>query len=58
MDDVEVAKAGAFERALREFIKAKHGALASAIDAAGDMTKEQEAELRAAIEAFKATGAY
>jgi F-type H+-transporting ATPase subunit alpha len=58
MDDVEVSKAGSFERALREFIKAKHGALASAIDAAGDMTKEQEAELRAAIEAFKATGAY
>jgi F-type H+-transporting ATPase subunit alpha len=58
MDDVEVSKAGAFERALREFIKAKHGALATAIDTAGDMTKEQEAELRAAIEAFKATGAY
>jgi F-type H+-transporting ATPase subunit alpha len=58
MDDVEVSKAGSFERALREFIKAKHGALASAIDSAGDMTKEQEAELRAAIEAFKATGAY
>ncbi len=58
MDDVEVSKAGSFERALREFIKAKHGALVLAIDAAGDMTKEQEAELRAAIEAFKATGAY
>ena len=58
MDDVEVPKAGAFERALRDDIRSKHAALTDAIEAAKDLSADHEAQLRKAIEAFKKTGAY
>jgi F-type H+-transporting ATPase subunit alpha len=58
MDGVDVSKAGAFERALRDFIRSKHAALVDAIESAKDLSKENEAALRAAIEAFVKTGAY
>jgi F-type H+/Na+-transporting ATPase subunit alpha len=58
MDGVDVSKAGAFERALRDFIRSKHAALVEAIEAAKDLSKENETALRAAIEAFVKTGAY
>ncbi|MGA0864264.1 MAG: F0F1 ATP synthase subunit alpha [Burkholderiaceae bacterium] len=58
MDGVDVSKAGAFERALRDFIRSKHAALVEAIESAKDLSKENETALRAAIEAFVKTGAY
>ncbi len=58
MDDVDVAKASAFERALRDHVRNKHGALADAIEAAKDLSADHEAQLRKAIEDFKKTGAY
>jgi F-type H+-transporting ATPase subunit alpha len=58
MDGVDVSKAGAFERALRDFIRSKHAALVDAIEAAKDLSKENETALRAAIEEFVKTGAY
>ncbi len=58
MDGVDVSKAGAFERALRDFIRSKHAALVDAIESAKDLSKENEAALRAAVEAFVKTGAY
>ncbi len=58
MDDVDVSKAGAFERALRDHVRNKHAALAEAIESAKDLSADHEAQLRAAIDDFKKTGAY
>jgi F-type H+-transporting ATPase subunit alpha len=58
MDDVDVAEAGSFERALRDFVKSKHASLVSSIESAKDLSAENETALRAAIEEFKKTGAY
>jgi F-type H+-transporting ATPase subunit alpha len=58
MDDVDVAQAGSFERALREFIRTKHASLVQAIESAKDLSADNEAALRSAIEEFKKTGAY
>lgn len=58
MDDVDVAKAGIFERALREFIKTKYASLVDAIEAVKDLSADNESALRSAIEEFKKTGAY
>jgi F-type H+-transporting ATPase subunit alpha len=58
MDDVDVAQAGSFERALREFIRTKHASLVQAIESAKDLSADNEAGLRSAIEEFKKTGAY
>jgi F-type H+-transporting ATPase subunit alpha len=58
MDDVDVAQAGSFERALREFIRTKHASLVQAIESAKDLSADNEAALRTAIEEFKKTGAY
>ncbi|MBM3376724.1 MAG: F0F1 ATP synthase subunit alpha [Betaproteobacteria bacterium] len=58
MDDVEVIKAGAFERALRDHIAQKHKGLTEAIENDRDLSSDNEAKLRSAIEEFKKTGAY
>jgi F-type H+-transporting ATPase subunit alpha len=58
MDDVDVAKAGIFERALREFIKTNYASLVDAIEAVKDLSADNESALRSAIEEFKKTGAY
>jgi F-type H+-transporting ATPase subunit alpha len=58
MEDVDVRKAGAFEKALRDFVKSKYGDLAARIEAAKDLSKDDEAALRAAIADFKTTGSY
>ena len=58
MDDVDVTKAGAFERALRDHIAQKHKALTEAIENDRDLSSDNEAKLRTAIEEFKKTGAY
>ena len=58
MEDVDVAKAGAFERALRDHMKSKFTDLVSRIEAAKNLSAEDEAALRAAIADFKKTGSY
>ncbi|MGA0807762.1 MAG: F0F1 ATP synthase subunit alpha, partial [Burkholderiaceae bacterium] len=58
MDDVEVAKANSFEKALRDYLASSHADLVNAIESAKDLSSEHEAALRSAIEAFKKTGAY
>jgi F-type H+/Na+-transporting ATPase subunit alpha len=58
MEDVDVAKASAFERALRDHMKSKYADLVSRIEAAKNLSAEDEAALRAAIEDFKKTGSY
>jgi F-type H+/Na+-transporting ATPase subunit alpha len=57
-DDVEVKKALAFEKALRDFIKTKYSALADSIETSKDLSKDDEAKLTEAIKDFKKTGSY
>jgi F-type H+-transporting ATPase subunit alpha len=57
-DDIEVKKALAAEKALRDFVKTKYGALADNIEKTKDLSKDDEASLHAAIKDFKSTGAY
>jgi F-type H+-transporting ATPase subunit alpha len=57
-DDIEVKKALAAEKALREFLKAKHAALIDRIESTKDLGKDDEEALHAAIRDFKKSGAY
>jgi F-type H+-transporting ATPase subunit alpha len=57
-DDIEVRRALAAEKAMREFVKAKYAALAEGIEKTKDISKEDEAKLHEAIRDFKKTGAY
>ena len=53
LDDVDVPKVLAFEAALHQYLKQKHGALITKIDTTKDLDKEAEAELKAAVTEFK-----
>ena len=58
MDDVEVKRALAFESALQSFLKGKYAAILDKIQSTGDLDSENEKQLAAAIEDFKASAAY
>jgi F-type H+-transporting ATPase subunit alpha len=58
VDDVEVTKLLAFERAMREFVKTKYADLMKRIEQTADLTKDDEAQLNAAMADFKKTGAF
>ena len=53
MDDIEVKKVLAFEHGLHQFLKTSHAALLAKLEADKAMDKDAEAELNAAITAFK-----
>jgi F-type H+-transporting ATPase subunit alpha len=55
LDEVEVAKVQAFEQALQSFMKQKHPALLDEINQKPDYTDDVAANLKRAIEEFKAT---
>ena len=55
MDDIEVKKVLSFEHGLHAYLKDKHAALLAKLEAAKAMDKDAEAELTAAIGAFKKT---
>jgi len=55
LDDVAVNKIGDFEKALRDFLDSSHPEIADAIDSAGDLTDATQAQLRKALEDFKAS---
>jgi F-type H+-transporting ATPase subunit alpha len=57
-DDIDVKKALAAEKGLRDFLKAKHGALVDRVESTKDLSKEDEEALHAAIKDFKKSGAY
>ena len=57
-DDLEVRRALGAERALRDYLKSKHGALVDRIEASKDLSKDDEEALHAAIREFKRSGAY
>jgi F-type H+-transporting ATPase subunit alpha len=57
-DDVDVGRAQAFERALRDHLRSDHSALVERIESSKDLSKDDEATLNTVIQAFKKTGSY
>ena len=57
-DDIEVAKALAAEKALREFAKSKHGGLVEELERDKKFSKDVEAKLHDLLKDFKKSGAY
>jgi len=55
-DDVEIGKALAMEKALRDHLKSRHAGLIDRIESTKDLTKDDEVALLGAIKAFKAAG--
>jgi F-type H+-transporting ATPase subunit alpha len=53
LDDIAVNKVLAFEHGLHAYLKDKHAALLSKMEAAKAMDKDAEAELNTAVAAFK-----
>ena len=58
LDDVEVPRVLAFEKALKDYIKAKHEGLIQRVEDTKELSKDDEAELAAAIQEFKKHGAF
>ncbi len=58
LDDIPVEKVGDFERALHAYLNSNHADLMAKLNETGDWNDEIEAELRKAIEDFKANGVY
>src|SRR5512136_1705008 len=57
-DDIEIKKALAAERAMRDYIKDKFGDLVGRIESTKDLSKDDEAKLLEAIKDFKKNGSY
>ena len=57
-DDVAVADALRVERGMREYLKTTHADLIETIEAKKELSKDVDAQLKAAIESFKKSGAY
>jgi F-type H+-transporting ATPase subunit alpha len=58
LDDVDVAKVQAFEAALQSYMKSNHADLMEKINKSPEYNDEVEAQLKAAIEKFKASHAW
>jgi F-type H+-transporting ATPase subunit alpha len=57
-DDIDIKKALAAEKALREYLKTRHGALIDRLEASKDLPKEDEEALHNAVREFKKSAAY
>ena len=58
LDDVEVKRALAFEKALSGFMKTKYASLMDKIESSKAMSKEDDVAMHDAIKDFKKTGSY
>lgn len=58
IDDIEVAQVLSFEKALKDDLKSKHEAMVQRIQDTKELSKDDEAELAAAIQEFKKHGAF
>jgi F-type H+-transporting ATPase subunit alpha len=57
-DSVDIKDCLAAEKSLREYVKTKHAALVDRLESSKDLSKDDEAELKKAIEAFKKSAGY
>jgi F-type H+-transporting ATPase subunit alpha len=58
LDDLEVEQILAFEKALKDYLKSKHEGLIKRIEDTKELSKDDEAELAAAVQEFKKHGAF
>jgi len=58
LDDVDVAQVLSFEKSLKDQLKSKHAALIQRIEDTKELSKDDEAELAAAVQEFKKHGAF
>jgi F-type H+-transporting ATPase subunit alpha len=58
MDGLDVKKVLPFEAALQAYMRDKQKGLVDAINASGEMTADNEAALKSALESFKQTAVY
>jgi len=58
LDDVDVAQVLAFEKAFKDYLRAKHAELIARIEDTKELSKDDEAELAGALAEFKKHGAY
>ncbi|NYT63292.1 F0F1 ATP synthase subunit alpha [Alcaligenaceae bacterium] len=58
LDDLEVEQILSFEKALKDHLKAKHEGMIQRIEDTKELSKDDEAELVAAIQEFKKHGAF
>jgi F-type H+-transporting ATPase subunit alpha len=57
-DDIDVKKALAAEKSMRDYIKSKYADLVKTIEDTKDLTKDNEEKLTAAIKDWKQNGSY
>jgi F-type H+-transporting ATPase subunit alpha len=57
-DGMEVNKALAAEKSMRDFLKSKNADLIARIDETNNLTKEDEDALKTAIQEWKVSGTY
>ncbi len=57
-DSIDIKDCLAAEKALRDYVKTKHAALVERIESTKDLSKDDESELKKAIEGFKKSGGY
>jgi F-type H+/Na+-transporting ATPase subunit alpha len=57
-DNIDIKDCLATEKALRDYVKTKHAALIERIESTKDLSKDDESELKKAIEGFKKSGGY
>jgi len=57
-DSIDIKDCLAAEKALRDYVKTKHAALVEHIESTKDLSKDDESELKKAIEGFKKSGGY
>jgi F-type H+-transporting ATPase subunit alpha len=58
LDDIDVAQVLPFEKGIKDYLKAKHTAMIERIEASAELSKDDEAELVAALQEFKKHGTY
>ena len=57
-DDIDVKKALAAEKSMRDYVKGKYGDLVDRIEQTKDLSKDDEAKLHEAIKDFKKNATY
>ena len=58
LDDIDVARVLPFEKGIKDYLKAKHSTMIERIEATAELSKDDEAELIAALKEFKKHGTY
>jgi F-type H+-transporting ATPase subunit alpha len=58
LDDIEVSQVLPFEKGIKDYLKAKHAGMIERIETTTELSKDDEAELVAALKEFKKHGTY